>query len=132
VSVFFDTNVIVYAQQPNAKGEVARRLLAQGGFVSVQVLNEFASVSHKKFGRSWPEISDAVQDIIAMTEAPIPLTLDMHSVARELAESHRLSFYDALIIAAALEAGCETLFSEDLQSGRRFGELSIENPFAGL
>jgi predicted nucleic acid-binding protein len=132
VSVFFDTNIVVYAQQPNAKGEAARELLAQGGFVSVQVLNEFASISQRKFGRSWGEIAEAINDVTAMTEAPVALSLDLHAAARTLAEKNGLSFYDALIVAAALEAGCSVLLSEDMQHGRRLGTLTIRNPFADL
>jgi predicted nucleic acid-binding protein len=132
VSVFFDTNIIIYAQQPNAKGAVARGLLAKGGVVSVQVFNEFASVSHRKFGRSWAEIAEAINDIVAVTQAPVALSLDLHAAARTLAEQHRLSFYDALIVAAAIDVGCDTLLSEDLQHGRRFGKLVIQNPFVGF
>jgi predicted nucleic acid-binding protein len=131
VSVFFDTNIIVYAQQPNSKGEIARELLARGGVVSVQVLNEFASVSHRKFNRSWGEIAEAIKDVLAVTDAPVAISLDLHGAARTLAEQHKLSFYDALIVAAALDAGCETLLSEDMQNGRRFEELTIRNPFDG-
>jgi predicted nucleic acid-binding protein len=61
--------------------------------------------------------------------APLALTLELHAAARALAEDHRLSFYDALIVAAALAAGCDTLFTENMQHGRSFGGLSIVNPF---
>ena len=54
----------------------------------------------------------------------------LYSEALVLAGKHRLSWYDSLIVAAAMEAGCSLLYSEDLQSGRRFGDLRIENPFA--
>lgn len=129
MSAFFDTNVLVYAQQQNAKGDRAREVLARGGFVSVQVLNEFASVSSRKFGRSWLEIAEAISDVTAVTAPPIALTNALHDTARALAEKHMLSFYEALVIAAALEAGCSVLLSEDMQAGRRFGDLTIENPF---
>jgi predicted nucleic acid-binding protein len=132
VRAFLDTNIVIYAQQQNAKGEIARQLLAKGGVISVQVLNEFASVSQRKLGRNWQEISDAISDLLAITEAPVILTLDLHMAARSLAERHTLSFYDALIIAAALEAGCDTLLSEDMQNGRRFGKLTIADPFADV
>lgn len=59
----------------------------------------------------------------------VPITLETHVAAVTLAREHRLSFYDALIVAAALEAGCDTLFSEDLQHGRTIGPLRIRNPF---
>jgi predicted nucleic acid-binding protein len=58
-----------------------------------------------------------------------PLTFETHAAAVALARDHSLAFYDALILAAAIEAGCETLYSEGFEPGRRFGELTIVNPF---
>ena len=60
----------------------------------------------------------------------MPLTLATHEAARDLAHSHGFSFYDALIVAAAIEQGCDTLYSEDMQAGRKIGPLVIVNPFA--
>lgn len=130
VAAFLDTNILVYAQQAGPKGEVARRLLAEGGVVSVQVLNEFAAVAARKLGRSWDEIAAAIEDLLAVVEAPLPLTVALHEAARGLAAAHGVSFYDALIVAAAQAAGCERLCSEDLQAGRRFGAVLVVNPFA--
>ena len=67
--------------------------------------------------------------MLAVVDTPLALTLELHAATRAFAEDHRLSFYDALIIAAALEAGCDTLFTEDMQHGRKFGGLTIVNPF---
>lgn len=67
--------------------------------------------------------------MLTMLDPPLALTLGLHAAARVLTEAHQLSFYDALIVAAAIEAGCDTLFSEDLQHGRAIGGLSIVNPF---
>jgi predicted nucleic acid-binding protein len=64
-----------------------------------------------------------------MVDPPLALTLDLHAAARALAEDHRLSFYDALIVAAAIEAGCDILYSEDMQHGRTIGGLAVVNPF---
>jgi predicted nucleic acid-binding protein len=129
VSAFFDTNILVYAQQADGKGERARALFAGGGKLSVQVLNEFTAVSRRKQRRGWHDITEALSDVLMMVEPPLALTLDLHVSARALAEEHRLSFYDALIVAAAIEAGCDTLFTEDMQNGRTFGDLAIVNPF---
>jgi predicted nucleic acid-binding protein len=129
VSAFFDTNILVYAQQTGRKSDQARALLAGGGKLSVQVLNEFTAVSRRKQRRDWREIAEAVSDVLTMVDPPLELTLDLHTAARALAEDHRLSFYDALIVAAAIEAGCDTLFSEDLQNGRTIGGLAVVNPF---
>ena len=129
MSAFFDTNILVYAQQADGKADRARALFAAGGKLSVQVLNEFTAVARRKQRRDWREIAQAISDVLAVVEEPLALTLDLHATARALAEDHRLSFYDALIIAAAMEAGCDTLYSEDMQHGRSIGGLAIVNPF---
>jgi predicted nucleic acid-binding protein len=129
VSAFFDTNILVYAQQADAKGDRARVLFAGGGRLSVQVLNEFTAVSRRKQRKDWRDIAEAIADVLTMVEPPLHLTLELHAAARALAEKDHLPFYDALIIAAALEAGCDTLFTEDLQQGRKFGSLTVVNPF---
>ena len=129
MSAFFDTNILVYAQQMDGKGDRARALFAGGGKLSVQVLNEFTAVSRRKQRRDWREIDEAVADVLTIVDPPLPLTLDLHHSARSLAQDHQLSFYDALIVATAIEAGCDTLFSEDMQHGRSIGGLAIVNPF---
>jgi predicted nucleic acid-binding protein len=131
VSDFFDTNILVYAQQDGAKAETARALLARGGNLSVQVLNEFAAVASRKLGRNWDDIGAAIEDALALVDPPWPLTAALHEAARILARDHGFAFYDALIVAAALEAGCDTLLSEDMQNGRVLGDLTIVNPFVG-
>jgi predicted nucleic acid-binding protein len=130
VSAFFDTNILVYAQQAGSKGERANALLAQGGLISVQVLNELTNVLRKKLRRDWPDVEAVLNDVRDAFDEALPITSATHSAALALARDHSLSFYDALIVASALEAGCDTLFSEDLQEGRSFGGLSIRNPFA--
>jgi predicted nucleic acid-binding protein len=129
VSAFFDTNVLVYAQQSGAKAAKARTLLAAGGTLSVQVLNEFAAVARRKLGKEWDEIGEAIEDVLALVGPPLSLTMTLHTTAREIARDHRVGFYDALIVAAALDSGCDTLLSEDLQDSRAFGALRIVNPF---
>lgn len=129
MTVFFDTNILVYAQQNGTKAERARALLARGGKLSVQVLNEFAAVSQRKLGKEWGEIAGAIDDALVLLGPPLALTLELHVAARALAETHRFSFYDALIVAAAIEAGCDTLYSEDMQHGQAIGALRIQNPF---
>ena len=129
MSAFFDTNILVYAQQAGGKADRARALLAGGGKLSVQVLNEFTAVSRRKQGKEWREIGEAISDLLTLVEPPLALTLDLHAAARALAEDHRLSFYDASIVASAIEADCKVLFSEDMQHGRTIGGLTIANPF---
>jgi predicted nucleic acid-binding protein len=71
VSAFFDTNVLVYAQQTGDKADRARALFAGGGKLSVQVLNEFAAVSRRKQQREWREIAEAISDVLALVDPPL-------------------------------------------------------------
>lgn len=129
---FLDTNVLLYALSEDArKADRAEDLLKAGGVVSVQVLNEFASVARRELGMEWAEIKDAlgvVRELCTVT----PLTLDIHDHALTLAERHGFSIYDALILSAALAAGAETLYTEDLQDCQRLGDrLTVVDPFRG-
>jgi predicted nucleic acid-binding protein len=129
---FLDSNVLLYASlQPDPRSEAARALLARRGIISVQVLNEFANVAARKLRRPWREVTDALAAIRALCPPPLPLTFAIHESGIAIANRTRYQFYDALIIAAALEAGCATLFSEDLHDGQVIdGRLTIRNPFA--
>ena len=129
---FFDTNILVYiVAQKDERTATAESLVANGGVVSVQVLNELASVSHRKLRMSWPDITDALEAIRVLCPAPIPLTTETHDAALRIANKYGFSFYDALIAAAALEAQCTILYSEDLQDGQVIEErLTVSNPFA--
>lgn len=127
---FLDTNVLVYLiGSDEAKADRASAILALGGVVSVQVLNEFASVASRKKRLSWSEIVDVLNVVrsVCKVESLLPET---HDAAVRLASEHNFSFYDALIVASAIAAGCDTLYSEDLQHGRRVERsLTIRNPF---
>jgi predicted nucleic acid-binding protein len=128
---FFDTNVLVYiVGQKDERTAKAEALVANGGIVSVQVLNELASVSHRKLGMSWEEIGGALAAIRDLCPSPIPLTLDTHEAGLRIAAKYGFPFYDALIAAAALAAQCTTLYSEDFQDGQLLeGRLTVRNPF---
>jgi predicted nucleic acid-binding protein len=129
---FFDTNVLIYATTPADRRAVpAGSLLRQGGSISVQVLNEFANVAHRKLKRSWPEIVDALAALRILFPQPYPIGTTEHEAALAIAHRYRFAFYDSLIIATALEAGCSTLWSEDMHDGQDIdGRLTIRNPFA--
>jgi predicted nucleic acid-binding protein len=99
--------------------------------VTARVLNEFTNVLRRKQKQDWAVIEAAVQSVRFRFSNIVPLTADTHAAALALARDHALAFYDALIVAAAIEAGCDTLYSEDLQHGRSIGRLAIVNPFAG-
>jgi predicted nucleic acid-binding protein len=127
---FFDTNILIYAfaagDQRSAKAEA---LMAEGGLIGVQVLNEFTHVVRRKLAWDWPQIDAALAEIAQLLGPARPLTTDIHANAVKLARGSKLSFYDALVIAAAADAGCRELLTEDLQHGRKFGSVTVENPF---
>jgi predicted nucleic acid-binding protein len=127
---FFDTNILIYAfAADEPRSAQAEALLADGGVIGVQVLNEFTSVTRRKLGWQWEQMEAALAVIKELLGPARPLTAAIHAQAVVLAREHKLSFYDALIVAAAEDAGCRALFSEDLQHGRKFGAVTIENPF---
>jgi predicted nucleic acid-binding protein len=129
VTRFLDTNILVYAQTEDRRGEKARELLIEGGVISVQVLNEFVNVLRKKLNLSWQDISSAVNDVEAALGPARPLTISLHHAALDIAGRHSLSFFDALIIASAAEAGCDVLLTEDMQSGAEIAGVQLVNPF---
>jgi predicted nucleic acid-binding protein len=131
VSAFFDSNILVYAFSTDIRREPALAMLAGGGVISIQVLNEFTNVLRKKQKQDWPIIEAAVQSIRFRFPDITPLTAETHAAALAIARDHTVAFYDALIVAAAIEAGCDILYSEDMQHGRSIGGLSIVNPFLG-
>ncbi len=104
--------------------------MACRGTIGFQVLNEFVDVAHRKLRWSWPEIATAVAAIRDLCPPPSPIALATHETALRVASSAGYRFYDAPIVAAALEAGCATLFSEDLQDGQAIeGSPTIRYPF---
>lgn len=130
--VFFDSNVLIYTlAQNDPRQGVARSLVAAGGTVSVQTLNEFANVARRELRLSWPETAKALLAIRFLCRPPLPINLATHEAALGIAGRLGYRFYDSQIIASALEAGCATLYSEDMQDGRMVeGALTIRNPFA--
>jgi predicted nucleic acid-binding protein len=127
---FLDTNVVLYAfRQDDAHGQIAETLLAAGGTLSIQVLNEFVAVARRKLNRSWKEVRGALNILRVFCPEPVPLTLETHERALQIAERYGYSIFDALIIAAALHAGATTLYSEDMRDGQRIDGLTIRNPF---
>jgi predicted nucleic acid-binding protein len=128
---FFDTNVLIYAVAKNdPRSSQAEALLASGGIISIQSFNEFVAVARRKLGMSWKEVKEFLDLIRILCPDPVPISLDTHREAVVIAEKYAYSIYDALIASAALEAGCMTLYSEDLQDGQIINrQLTIRNPF---
>lgn len=128
---FFDTNVLLYLLSEDvAKADRAEDLLADGGVISVQVLNEFAAVASRKLGLTWPEIREVVGTAQSLCRVE-PLTIATHERGLAIAERYGFAVYDSLIVASALLAGCSVLWTEDLQDGQRLDDqLTVNNPFA--
>lgn len=128
---FFDTNVILYLLDHGEKANTAERLLSRGGVVSVQVLNETLVNCIRKGGMTWEEAGEFLSGIRRLCRV-VDVTSEIHDVGRAVGERYGFSVYDAMIVAAALVAGCSVLYSEDMQDGMVVGEdLRIVDPFAG-
>ncbi len=127
---FFDTNVLLYLLSGDAsKAERAEALVVVGGVISVQVLNEFASVASRKLGMSWAEIREVLQTIRAVCRVE-PISLETHDRGFALSERYGFSIYDSMILAAAPLAGCDRVFTEDIQYGQCIDDrLTVRNPF---
>ena len=129
---FFDTNVLLYLLSKDAaKADRAEALLATGGIVSVQVLNEFASVATRKLAMTIPEIREILSTMRAVCLVR-SLDIETHELGLEMAERYGFSIYDGLIVAAAVRAGSAILYREDLQQGHVIDQVTIQNPFAQL
>ena len=127
---FFDSNVLLYlVSDDTAKAERAEALLVGGGTISVQVLNEMSNVAMRKHGMRWLQVDALLEPVRALCRIE-PLTEDTFDLGRRLAERYQFSVYDAMIVAAALLAEADTLYSEDMQDGLLVeGQLRIRNPF---
>ena len=131
VDSFFDTNVLLYLLSKDAaKADRAEALLASGGVVSIQVLNEFASVASRKLAMTIPEIREILSTIQGVCIVK-PLDIETHKLGLDVAERYGFSIYDGMIVAAAVRAECTILYTEDLQQGQMIAKLQIRNPFVG-
>jgi predicted nucleic acid-binding protein len=134
---FLDTNIFVYSfdgyPDPKARratGLIRRAVDTLTGIVSYQVVQEFFNLALRRFTKPM-SLADAEQylstvfrPIMTVNSSPA-----LFAEALRLNDRHQLSWYDSLIVAAAVNAGCSVLYTEDLQHGQRFGNLRIENPF---
>ena len=130
---FIDSNVLIYCTDDSMRAETVEQLLAADANISIQVLNEFTNVLFKKRALPLKQIRkwcDTLMDVCEVHE----LNVKTHSLALQLMAKYKLSFYDANIVSASGLAGCDVLYSEDMQDGLivRFPDkttLSIRNPF---
>ena len=126
---FIDSNVVLYLfSSDTMKADRAESLLQSGGLISVQVLNEVASVCLRKLKMTWEDI-DAVLETLKSTCEVLPVTLASHEKAVGLAKRFQISLYDANIVATAVLCGADTLLSEDMQNGMSMESVIVVNPF---
>ena len=127
---FFDTNVLLYLFSADiAKADVAEGIMVNGGVISAQVLNEFASVGRRKMGMSFLEIREVLTPIHRICDVA-HLTLDTHIHGLRIAERYKYNVWDAMIVASALLADCAVLYTEDMHHGQIFEDrLQLINPF---
>jgi len=127
---FLDSNVLIYAFTTDGRAAVAQALLQTRPVISVQVLNEFANVARRKLGMDWQEVGAAISDVRVLCPTVLALDLATHDEALRVAERYGYSIFDALIVGSALQAGSDTLWSEDMHDGMVIdGRLRISNPF---
>ena len=126
---FIDSNVVFYLFSSNAvKADRAESLLQTGGLISVQVLNEVASVCLRKLKMTWKDVDSVLETLKATCEV-LPVTLASHEKAVGLAKRFQISLYDANIVATAILCGANTLFSEDMQNDMSMETVTVVNPF---
>ena len=134
---FLDTNIFVYEASGSvpSKQAVATRLVHSAlesgkGVISFQVVQEFFSLAFRRFVP--PMLASEAEQVLAMTFRPLLAVHSSYSLygrALALTRRYSVSWYDSLIVAAAIESGCGILYSEDFQHGQKFGELLVRNPF---
>jgi len=129
-SQFIDTNVLLYLLSADeTKANRAEKILAAGGIVSVQVMNEFASVAFRKLHMSINDIREVLFTVRTQCKV-VSLTEHTHDKGIHVMEMYKFSIYDAMIVASALLSNCKTLMTEDMQHGQKIdGVLKIQNPF---
>ena len=134
---FLDTNIFVYSFEPRATAKARKasqlilRAVATGqGIISYQVVQEFFNVALGRFAQPM-RLSEGEQYLATVFRPLLVVhsSTGLFGEALRLNEQHHLSWYDSLILAAAIEGQCGVLYSEDLQHGQRFGQLRVENPF---
>jgi predicted nucleic acid-binding protein len=127
---FLDTNVLIYAlAKDDPRRDRAEALLTSAGVISVQTLNEFVAVAVRKLAMPWADVLLALSAFRQIFPAPVPVTVEVHQSALEIVERYGYHIYDSLIIAAALQAGCRTLYTEDIKDGQTIGDMTIRNPW---
>jgi predicted nucleic acid-binding protein len=128
---FFDTNTIIYLlSEDHDKADIIERLCLDGGLISVQVLNECTNVMLRKLKMPWGDIEIFLNTAKSIFTV-VPIRIEEHEQAVQLCQKYQFSFYDSLIVAAALNSDCARLYSEDMQDGLLVDNtMVISNPFS--
>lgn len=126
---FFDKHPALQHPCRGGSAETAGELIGAGGTISVQYLNEFVLVARRKLKMPWERITEARDTIISLCRV-VPVSIAVHLLGATIAERYRLGVYDSMILAAAIEYECDTLYSEDMQHGLVVdGRVTILNPY---
>ena len=127
-NAFFDTNILGYLLTDDAKADRSNALVQGGGVISVQVLNEFTLVARRKHALPWDVVQEALEGFRQSFRVE-PLTVETQARAIEIARRYQFRIYDANILSVAETAGCDTVYSEDMQHGQVVAGVRIVNPF---
>lgn len=129
--VFLDTNVVLYAlgtEEP--KRTIAQNALNGSPIISTQVLSEAASVLHRKYGVPKEDVVEQLEGVVALVEKVTPIDKSVIERAWDLWRRHPYHWFDSLILASSISAGCSILYSEDFQHEQTIeDQLTIVNPF---
>jgi predicted nucleic acid-binding protein len=126
--VFFDTNVLLNLVEDEAKATIVEELLIEGGVSNALVIAEATYVLTKKWKWTWLEANQLLATFRANTRV-LPMPDEANIRGARYAERYRLQAYDAAIVAAAVLAGCTTLWSDDMHNGLKIDGLTVRNPF---
>lgn len=134
---FLDTNILVYAHdsQSSEKREISQKLIFEGirsglGTISSQVISEYYVTMDKKFKLPYSNILHIIHQLGSLSNIEITYAMTVRSIERH--KAHTISYWDSLIIEAALQDGCTTLYSEDMNNERIIDGIRIINPYKAL
>ncbi len=127
---FLDTNVLIYAvAEGDPRADIARTLVAREAQSRCTFSMSSSRLARRKYKMSWAEVREALADFRILCPEPVPITIETHKSALGISERYGYRIYDSLVIAAALQAGSNTLYSEDMHASHKIKDLTIRNPF---
>lgn len=127
---FLDTNVVLYSlDADDRKADIADELVCSGCCLSAQIFNESVEVMRRKWKAPWGRVRSFLEYLESNAIQIEAIALETHQRALDVAEAAGIRIYDALLVAAAEQANCTLLYTEDLAHGQRIGGVTIRNPF---